>query len=49
MSQGQIQVPILLNAQQYDALLALAKRKGISFSAQVREVIDYYLHDMEGE
>lgn len=29
--------------------MALAKRKEISFSAQIREVIDYYLYAMEGE
>lgn len=48
-NKGQITVPVLLNAKQYEALLALAKRKGISFSAQMREVIDYYLHEMGGE
>ena len=49
MSEGQIQTPVLINASQYDRLRDIAKRKGISFSAQVREALDYYLHNMEGE
>jgi metal-responsive CopG/Arc/MetJ family transcriptional regulator len=46
---AQEMIAITVEARQLTEIDRIARRKGITRSQQIREMLDLYLHQMEGE